>query len=236
MNKFWIISLFILSTPFLKAQNFEIFYLSIGSSHYIQEGSYNYSTAVGANKSAKIMSNLFDELGAKKGITLTSSEDNLISKNNILDNVDKIIEDAKKSNSKNKLIIFYYCGHGMGLPMFEYLFLIPGNVDYKMGEVTTETFLSKVLMHLEVCYKLNQSGIRYIAIFDCCWESEISSERMIEIFNFAIDFNKMMNPKGYDMDSAKLEETYKFIRDINRVYGVDPVIFSCDFSKTAKTV
>ena len=134
-NGLFIATVWLLATSFSLAQSFDVFYLSVGSTHYVQkdikEGCEPFADVNGARKSARYMHELFSEKAGGTGTMLRSEQGKELSREAILNAFKKTIATAKKSKAKNPLVVFYFCGHGVSEGIGWSQFLVPGTFNEK---------------------------------------------------------------------------------------------------------
>lgn len=220
----------------LDAQQLDVFYLSVGSADYIQEaekleaGSKPFSNVTGARKSARYVEEFFRDKAGGKGILMRSSPGKLITRNAVLDSLDKVIRLAKKSKSKNPLIVFYYCGHGISEGIAWLQFLVPGDFTKKPQDLATSSTavdIEKMGQHLlnlaEVTDKLQQSGLSYMCLLDACYEAKEEKFTGMDYF---------LGETG----SQNIKDIAALLRFMNEYHGEHPVVFAAKPGTTVQTV
>ncbi|MBL4707534.1 MAG: hypothetical protein JKY48_03735, partial [Flavobacteriales bacterium] len=162
---------------------FEVFYLSVGSAHYEQDLSkYSkrhspFQNVKGARRSARYVAELFQQKANGKGIMLRSNSTQLLSRDTILQALQAVIKMAKKSKSKQPLLGFYFCGHGVSEGIAWSQFMVPGNFLEKPKDIESNPLaidiatLADQLLYLgEITDLLSAAEMPYLCLVDACYE------------------------------------------------------------------
>ncbi|MGB0175676.1 MAG: caspase family protein [Owenweeksia sp.] len=170
------------------AQEFSVFYLAVGSSHYQQnldslsEDCESFTDMPAANKSASLMAQLFEERSGGQGILLNSRRNHLLTKGEILENLNTIVNEAKTTNRKQPLLVFYFCGHGVSEGAGWNQYLVPGNFTEKPSNIVRRSravnlrAMQDKLIHLaEISDILKESGMPYMLLIDACHEGPVEN-------------------------------------------------------------
>ena len=229
-NKIILFAVFLLfQSRITFADSFDIFYLCVGSSYYekdvnkYEEGFKGFPNAKGANRSARQMAELFDLIGAKDGINLVSTKKSFITKEKVFKGIDDIVQIVKKSKTKNPLIVFYFCGHGVSEGFGWNLFLMPGDFTHNIQANDIEDLSEDAIHALEVYDKLQATGLRYITLFDCCYEGDAEA---VNVSSYII------SNEGNNL----IQSTLKIVRYMNEMHGDDPALFAIAPGNVALTV
>lgn len=114
-----------------------VYYLSVGAGHYnlsTPNATYtNYEQLPEAVTSARIMSGIFKKYAGAKGVTITSTKQQLIGKNEILSGMDQVWQMIQEEKAQNPVVIFYLSGHGFADSLLGSQFLLSGNYPASTG-------------------------------------------------------------------------------------------------------
>lgn len=219
----------LISIKGISQKQYDIYYLSIGSGYYEplgKEPKGKLPDVTAAISSSKLMTKLFDSLGAKSGITLLSTKKKVVTKEEVMTNVDRIIKDAKKG--KNPFIVFYYCGHGFTSGKLKAHFITTGEFFHDTEEFEHEDWLEYALPPLDIREKLSASKIPYMMLIDTCYSGNLENpERLTQSEIDAFGLKKMDDLMG---------DTYNILIALNQMLGPDPVIFSANAGTPALTL
>ena len=116
------------------SDEYQIYYISIGSSHY-ENLDMNLPLAKGSNNSARVIAETLDSYGAK-GTLLTSEEGDLPDREDLRQALFELKQNIREDNPENPFLIFYYMGHGIGDQASRYLYL-PSDVDTAFAQTNT---------------------------------------------------------------------------------------------------
>jgi hypothetical protein len=173
----------------------DIYYISIGSGHYIQDINLytkeytGFDNVLPATNSAAIFANLLDSCHLVSGIRLISTDSTLITRQQIVDSTSSLIARALNQTIKRKrdaLILFYYCGHGLMADSSNDLFLVPGNFKCdnirEYQELATNALLlnnlfaealfnvpGKLKFKSLRSFKKAKSRLNFSIVLDCCY-------------------------------------------------------------------
>jgi hypothetical protein len=212
---------------------YDIFYLVIGSEHYEQdakkfdEGFLGLNNLEAANNSAVKMEQLFEKMGAKSGRMLLSKSPYDINQKLILDQLNGLIKEVKKSKSKNPIIIVYYAGHGFSSGDYKTHFIPPGNFVKNPAMLEWEEWLEHSIAPLDLREILEESKISYMMLLDCCYEGELRQQELVsEEIHDLTGTEELMDLFG---------DIGNILDNLNTMTGPDPVIFSCKPGSTVIT-
>lgn len=227
-----LVSLFVQIVSTAGAQEFDVFYLSIGSAHYkqegIPEGYEKFDDVNGARRSARYVHEFLTKKANGKGTMLRSEAGNLLSKAMILKGVQNMIKSAKKSKAKNPLLLFYFCGHGISEGIAWNQFLVPGNFTKKPKNLSNDPLaldldeLKHDLLYLrDVTDLLAESGIQYMCLIDACYEGK--EERFSVLENY-------LSPTA----AQNFKDVAAILKFFNEYHTENPVVFATAPGKTTK--
>ena len=191
-------------------EKYDIYYISIGSGHYLKPG-YNRLEAV---NSARVMSSILKGLGGK-GYELLSREEanNIYPVTNVhmLRDIERLKNDIIHDKPKNPLIIFYYMGHGIGDKDGLSQYITFGDYDFKME-------------------KANKKGNNFGAVFEITdiamqfdtlnpndkSEHHVLSENELNVIN---KINKKLHNNEFKSSFNGIEDIEKFQKEIGDEFG-----------------
>ena len=201
--------------------SFDIFYLAVGNSNYQKTdpagtdsskiSSTDFVDVDGANKSARKMSSYLDRIGATYGITLISQEDKLVTRNDVFESLNNLLEKVKQTKAKNPLIVFYICGHGISEGIGWNHFSIPGNFSRPERSITVAEMSEMTIYTGEVADQIEKAGYQFILMLDSCYEGkeEPLSNRLLS-----------------DQLVRNLTDIFKILRVMNEFRGPGTAIFA----------
>jgi len=190
-------------------QNFDIYYLAVGSSYYKNSG---FSNLEGSNKSAKKVAYYLDRSGATSGIVLVSDEDKLVTKNDVLTALDNLLTKIKSSKPQNPLVVFYFCGHGISEGIGWNHFSIPGDFDVKLEDINIDTLIQSAIYASEISDTVKQENLPCLLLLDSCYNLD-------KLHLSELVFSKQL--------ANNLEDIFKQLRYINEFHdGPTMTVFS----------
>lgn len=193
-------------------QSYDLFYLAVGSSHYADDRSpKGFKNLDGANKSARKVSALLDRAGAVAGITLVSAGDRFVTRRDVLRALGDVLTKAKRSGSKNPLVIFYFCGHGVSEGVGWNHFSIPGDFVVPAEKVDIQTLTDSAIYAGEVADAIEAQKIPGLLLLDACYEGKEA-----ELPDAVISRQLAQN----------LTDIFKVLRHINEFRGPTLAVFS----------
>ncbi len=139
-----------------------LYYFAVGSSHYTKtndSSADNFSNLEHSKYSAEIFKKSCLNLGAKKGVILSSSEKEPISSVKIFSSLKSFISKIKKDKTKNKLLLLYFCGHGIAEKETKTVLFLPGNINSVITSSDIGTYIKKL-----------EPSINFLIFFDCCYD------------------------------------------------------------------
>jgi len=204
--KYLILNLFsFLVVSFSFSQDRDIYFLSVG----VSENVNSKFDAKGANYSAREMAKLFQENGAKYGISLVSREGKIVTKSDIFLNINKLLE-AAKNTGKNPFIIYYFCGHGISENFGFNHFSVPGDFTGTSKNLIENNFTDDLVYTAEIFDAFDQSDFDFMMLLDNCYKQDDS-----EVLN------------DYQSTIGKLySNTSGIVKALNQFRKPHPVIFS----------
>ena len=232
MKKILIFNLLLLTIGTVNAQEFDVFYLSVGSAHYEKEnipsGYEAFDDVNGARRSARYVHELFSQKANGQGTMLRSQIDEHVTKPKIIHELESMIKSAKKSKSKHPLLVVYYCGHGVSEGIAWSQFLVPGDFIGKPKNISTDPMaidfdeLGDELLYVgEITDLLSKSGIPFMCLIDACYEGKEEKFSVLENF---------MNATA----AQNFEEIAGILRFMNEYHSENPVVFATKPGTTTK--
>lgn len=134
-----------------------IYFVSIGSLHHLKTQENQFELPRDAPlHSATTVASLLKAHGARYGILLLSDENHFISRNDMLKALIDLKHRSRNDASSHPVIVFYYCGHGLGDAYNKYLYIPPGNLVITAGNSQTFTvkLLKSTVSNLDVLFSL----------------------------------------------------------------------------------
>lgn len=181
-----------------------------------------------ASSSAREMTQWFQP--AVYGISLLSTEEKLITRQEVYDAAKKVVTQARNDRKKKKtnpVIMFYFCGHGLSEGLGWNLYLMPG--DFVANPETKDaTQMAELTIHAGELYDelTKDHTFPVVALFDCCYEG---SDKKLDLQNFA-----------YQESLLKVAELANTVADVLRVMNQfkekNAVVFSAAPGTLAETV
>ena len=96
----------------LPAAAFDIFYVSVGNSHYRSvstPGVFSFEPIKGGNKSARKVAEYLRRMGAINGVLFRSEERRFVTRQQVFDALKEVVTQAKQYS--NPLIFYYFIGN-----------------------------------------------------------------------------------------------------------------------------
>jgi len=226
--------LWTLLSPFPTIQEkFNIYFLSIGAAHYEHDSKkfseknfIPYDDLPEANFSATVMAKVLQKYATAKGITLQSTDKNMLTKKRILSAVDSLGRLLAKAPSKNALLVVYYCGHGISENLGWNQFLIPGNYTKIAGTKKIDDLTNDLIYLGDITDKLDKLNKRYVVLIDCCRKEEVDNSLPEARLRYFFDERKLEN----------LRSMVAVVKFINEYHSINPVVFSIAPGELAPTV
>lgn len=154
-------------------QAYDIYYLAVGNSHYATgTAAQGFNNLEGANKSARKVAAYLDQAGAEAGITLVSDRDKLVTKKDVLNALDNLLVKVKRSKSRNPLVVFYFCGHGVSEGIGWNHFSIPGDFIVPLEKINIDTLAKAAIYANEVSDAIENHKLPCLLLLDSCYEFE----------------------------------------------------------------
>lgn len=214
MRKLILLIFYIIASSLSYSQDRDIYFLSVGISQNINP---NYRIG-GANYSARQMAKLFQENGAKYGISLVSREGEIVTKSDIFLNINKLLE-AAKNTGRDPFMVYYFCGHGVSENFGYNHFSIPGDF-IGNSEIIKNDFTDYLVHTAEIYDAFDKSGNDFMMLLDNCYAQD-SSEVM----------------QDYQSTIGELyRDVSNIIKVMNQFREPNPVIFSTVPGTTVKNV
>ncbi len=226
--------LFLTATSIAQKEKFDLFYTCIGSKHYnkdpfeLEGGFLGLNDVKGVDTSAYRMAHLFDQMGAQYGTVLASEKFGFLSQKVMLRSVKKMIKKAKSAQAARPLLIVYYCGHGFTAGLHEDHFIVPGDLTKNYTQFEQEDWYDHLLPSLKIRELLDDTGMPYLLLLDCCYEGK---QQPIETIG-----DKMAERFGLQTYQELEGQVYNILLKLNQMVGPDPVVFSAPANKTVSNV
>ncbi|MCG8436164.1 MAG: hypothetical protein MJA83_19270, partial [Gammaproteobacteria bacterium] len=214
-----------------------IYYLSVGSGHYINGGtidSWGLGKLEGARLGAKRVSEILSRSGAVYGIELLSHSQLYVTSGDVTATLSKVIKEANADSTNNAFIVIYLAGHGLSEGISWNQFLIPGNVRFyaeqiledegnrdilKIGDI--ELIAEATIWITAIDERLNESGIPYLLLIDACQEGEEQNFKS-PVLSLTVQEN--------------LQAITDVLRRMNQFHHGNPVLFSARPGEFTHTV
>jgi hypothetical protein len=202
--------------PAQAAGSFSVYFVAVGSSDYGQPrdaDTHGLNHIYGANKSAKAISARLLAGGAKYGVLLTSSEGHLISRGDVAHAISLVAAKVTADRPRNPLLLFYFAGHGVSEGVGWNLFLVPGTFLYTgdLADHDIESIAGSTLPAAKLVDQLNQTGVRYLAVLDTCYEGKAAKFESSVLSGAAV---------------TSLKNVAGILRFMNQFHQASPVLFS----------
>ncbi|SHI85451.1 hypothetical protein SAMN02745146_1705 [Hymenobacter daecheongensis DSM 21074] len=228
-----LISLLLLAAPCaLRAQStFTVYSLCVGSADYLQDftrferGFAGFASVPSAAVSARVMHRQLHAYNPGYGDTLISQPAQLISRQQVIASVAKLIRRVKAEKKPNPLLVFYFAGHGLSEGLGWNLFLVPGDFRYKIGSDLLK-LSDQTLYAGDVYDAFAAADLPFLLLLDCCYEGKGQ--------------NINTNEYAYQQSLLQVAELAKnsiaIVRKLNEFEEPNPVFFSTTPGKRIETV
>ncbi len=209
------------------AQTYDIFYLAVGNTDYldiIPPGSetgpvklQSFADLDDGARSAREMASYLDGAGAVYGMTLVSENGKLVVREDVLNALDKLLVKVKESKSPNPLVVFYFCGHGISEGIGWNHFSIPGGFILssddakKMSENAIEVMAKNAIHAGDISDKIEKVTSSYMLLLDSCYEGKERSAA---------------SPFLTRQVEQNLNDSFKILRVLNEFRGPGIAIFA----------
>ncbi len=216
------------------------YYFSIGSQDYgyspnQEMGFIGFSNLEYSNYSAKIFSYSCKKLGSKKGVLLASSKKRPLTKEVILSNLGDFIKVIKKEKSKNKLLLIYYCGHGIGEKETQMQFAMPSDFLYNYEKKFNNDPLNKYAINQNsiksIIQKLDGS-LQFLILFDCCYELSAENITINNIDSSESETLKTNKYGSHKYQDVRNQTIFWALRDLS----ITPIIVASQPGKSINFV
>ena len=110
------------------AEALDVFYVSVGNSHYRHSSMgdvRSFEPISGGNKSARKVAEYLDRIGASGGVLFRSEPDRFVTRQQVIEALQEVI--AKAKTYPNPLIFYYFIGHGVSEGIGWNHFSVPGD-------------------------------------------------------------------------------------------------------------
>ena len=157
----------------LPAAAFDIFYVSVGNSHYRSvstRGVHSFESISGGNKSARKVAEYLGRIGALHGILFRTEPKRFVTREQVLGALKEVIRKAKKY--PNPIIFYYFIGHGISEGIGWNHFSVPSDFIGSLQDVNVDALSAVTLYTGEIFDLLESSNIRFIMMLDNCYEGD----------------------------------------------------------------
>jgi hypothetical protein len=153
---------------------------------------------------------------------LHSKPGHLVSRNDVFEAIDDLVQRAKATSNDDRLIV-YYNGHGFGEGIGWNAFLQPGAVimPSELNSFDPEILAAELVYVAEIVDTLERSEMPYMLLIDACYEGESAS--------FA-------SPMLTETAIGNLRDVADVLRFFNQFRGPNPVVFSAEPGTVVETV
>lgn len=161
---------------------FNVLSLAIGNAHYeadvakLAPDFNGLGRISAATESARRFNALLSAGGAKATELLLSAEDALLTRDRILGEIDGWVARCKKDTIRNKLLVLYYCGHGLTNENYT-PYLPPGDLSHMPAPVDTADWRKSTVAVYDLIRKLDRSKLPYMLFLDCCLDDQARTPR-----------------------------------------------------------
>lgn len=227
------VALVLINYVIMAQHSFKVYYLAIGSGHYEHDSKkftekdfIPYDDLPEANYSVLVMSQVLQLYAGAKGITLQSSQKDMMTQKRVMAGIDSLAKMAVNDKAQNPLLLIYYCGHGISENLGWNQFMIPGNYTSVAGTKQISALGEKLIFLGDITDKLDKYKKRYVVITDCCRKEEADNSIPEAQLRYFFDKRNV--------------ETFKTVvaglKFLNEYHQVNPVIFSIAPGSVAPTV
>jgi hypothetical protein len=148
----------------IPAEAYDIYYLSVGNSHYRDEK----LEIPDANRSARGIARYLRWAGAVDGITIESEQAAYVTRDDVLGALSEIARKAK--TARDPLVVYYFVGHGASRGVGWSHVSSVGN--YKSSDPADEARSRAIIETREIQRLLEEQNLPYILILDNCYYRE----------------------------------------------------------------
>jgi len=217
-----------LSSPAASGSDFSVHLFAITSGHYGSAENAGSASLSGAHTSGRlVLQHLSDRLNPRSTILLRSSEDKLVSRNDVFDGLAELQERIDQTPGPD-FVVIYLMAHGFGEGIGWNQFLQPGDVGLeRLGEsmdinaYDPEVLAGQLIYVAEIVDLLKNTGARYMVLVDACYEgSEVP----------------VSSPVFTDAVEQNILDIFGIVRAFNQFRDPDAVIFSAKPGTTVQTV
>lgn len=166
-----------LVTPAIAQQRFQVFFLAVGNSQYIQPGTtglHGFGGLSGANSSARTVADVLSRNGAVAGITLTSAGGRYVSKADFDSALAAVTTRMRGAGAAKPLLLVYFVGHGISEGIAWNHFSVPGNFVFgaPLDRLNIEELASHTIHAASVADELDKLKVPYVLLLDTCYEGQ----------------------------------------------------------------
>jgi hypothetical protein len=224
---------FLFVGPAIAQDNYQYYYLAIGSANYEQRtfrfaepGFVPFDDLPAASNSARIMAAAFAKYSKGNGVMVVSSGDVMITKKRVILLLQQLQQRMLSDHAKKPFILFYYCGHGISENMGWNQFLIPGNYTKTPGNKSFDELSNDLIFLGDITDFFLHHHYPYMALVDCCRERNKDSSLPEKRLSY---FFSQQNMETFKTVIAGL----KYLNEYHQAY---PVVFSIRPGSVAPTV
>ena len=225
-----IIPILLVGVLLFSQQNSKLYYFAVASSHYTKignDGLIHFSDLPDSKYSAEIFKKASLKLGAKKGGMIFSSENNLITEKRIFSSLQSLIKKIDKDGAKNKLLLIYFCGHGVAEKETKSIFFLPGDFKFDYSKKYEDALQKHALNPLKIAQRLNKINpdIKYLLFFDCCYDLEGENSNINRIDSSEAYIKSLRQPivtKNAFLKATEIARAENLQRKIPTIFAAPP--------------
>jgi hypothetical protein len=260
-----ILACFLLLGTGLAQERFDVFFVAVGSSHYVvphEDGVTGMENIPGAAKSAEAVAYLLERGGSTFGVTLVSDSSHFVGRDDVFQALSRVYNEIVKTHPARPLVVFYFAGHGVSEGITWNHFSLPGNFAYRgdLSEIVSlhATELESIAIYADTWVPwMMQRAVPFLVLLDTCYEGTPGDFYWKPVFPrpdddrpcptdpigaaFCADLKKRLSP--YSKFDDQMAETVKGFngladnfRKSNRFENTYPVLFSTEPGSTVQTV
>lgn len=209
-----------------------IYVLSIGSAHYdtdfshFEAGFDGWPKLPAAATSARQMVKLLRSRQAVYVDTLISRKSTLVTRKAILAAVKRLSARARQDKNPNKLLVFYFAGHGVSEGFGWNLFLMPGDFHAKIKGRTAAAMAEVSVYAGEVYDELEKAKLPFMMLLDCCYEGR-DEQGTLKV---------LAHQQAFQPITEVAQAAMGAVRMLNQFVEPNPVVFSAKPGNLAPTV
>lgn len=215
-----------LALPAAAAENWELYFVAVGISRYanpIDAETRGLDTIYGVSKNTRALAARLLAGGAKYGALLTSTENGLVTPQDIDDAVSRVAVRIRADGARKPLLFVYLASHGVSEGVGWTQFSLPGDFLYrgKLADQPVEGLARYAVPAAALADRLDKIGARYVLVLDTCYGADEANFDSPILTAAAI---------------GSLKSVAGVLRFMNEFHQSSPVIFSAEPGTLAKTV